>query len=196
MDAPIYEREIFEGLFGTDNDVDKQEVLVSSLKNTFYSKMLTAKKQLKECAQPYYVVESRKVQWYMYLILILLAIGLTLIGLFFWGILAAVALVVSCVGLIFLNGFMIKKNAKGNRILSELKGFKRFIKVAEENKLKMLLREDPHYFESTMGYALAFGMFAQWAKKFNALNLSPPEWYTSTGKIGMANFSKSFSSSM
>lgn len=196
MDAPIYEREIFEGLFGTDNDVDKQEVLVSSLKNTFYSKMLTAKKQLKECAQPYYVVESRKVQWYMYLILILLAIGLTLIGLFFWGILAAVALVLSCVVLIYLNGFMIKKNAKGNRVLSELKGFRRFIKVAEENKLKMLLQDNPHYFEHTMGYALAFGMFTQWAKKFTALNIAPPDWYSTTGNMGMAHFSKSFSGAM
>ncbi|HUH46535.1 MAG TPA: DUF2207 domain-containing protein, partial [Arenibacter sp.] len=196
MDAPIYEREIFEGLFGVSGDTDNPEVLVSSLKNTFYTKMSTAKKQLIECAQPYYVGESRKVQWAMYLILILLAIGLTLIGLFFWGLLAAIALVISCVGLIFLNRFMVKKNAKGNQILSELKGFRRFIKVAEENKLKMLLYDNPRYFESTMGYALAFGMFAQWAKKFDVLNLSPPEWYSSTGKIGMANFSKSFSSSM
>lgn len=196
VDAPIYEREIFNGLFGVSNDMDKSEVLVSSLKNTFYTKMSIAKKHLKEAAQPYYEGESRKVQWTMYFILIVLAIGLTLIGLFFWGPLAAVALVLSCVALIFVNRFMVKKNAKGNRILSQIKGFKRFIKVAEENKLKMLLREDSHYFENTMGYALAFGMFGQWAKKFTALNLPPPEWYSSTGKMGMGNFSKSFSGSM
>lgn len=196
MDAPIYEREIFDGLFGVSDETDKPEVLVSSLKNTFYTKMSTAKKHLKESAQPYYEGESRKVQWAMYLVLIVLAVGLTLIGLFFWGPLAAVALVLCCVALIFVNRFMVKKNAKGNRILSEIKGFRRFIKVAEENKLKMLLRDDPHYFETTMGYALAFGMFGQWAKKFNALDLSPPEWYSSTGKMGMGNFSKSFSSAM
>src|SRR5690606_15587180 len=167
MDAPIYEREIFDGLFGVSDETDKPEVLVSSLKNTFYTKMSTAKKHLKESAQPYYEGESRKVQWAMYLVLIVLAVGLTLIGLFFWGPLAAVALVLCCVALIFVNRFMVKKNAKGNRILSEIKGFRRFIKVAEENKLKMLLRDDPHYFETTMGYALAFGMFGQWAKKFN-----------------------------
>jgi len=196
LDAPTYERELFHGLFGAPTDTDRPEVLVSSLRNTFYVTMSAAKKQLKESAQPYYVGESRKVQWTMYLILFLLSIGLTLIGLFFWGILAAVALTVCCVALIFINRFMIKKNAKGNRILSELKGFRRFIKVAEENKLKMLLHDDPHYFENTMGYALAFGMFGQWAKKFTNLNLSQPDWYTSTGKMGMANFSKSFSSSM
>tara|TARA_R110001592_G_C13099060_1_gene744022 strand:- start:1249 stop:1632 length:384 start_codon:yes stop_codon:yes gene_type:complete len=90
---------------------------------------------------------------------------------------------------------MIKKNAVGNQLLSELKGFKRFIKVAEENKLKMLLKEDPGYFENTMGYALAFGLFEKWARKFEALNVQPPNWYTSTGNnaLTMHNFSRSFS---
>lgn len=196
LDAPDYEREMFEGIFGTSGDTDNPEILVSSLKNTFYTKMSTAKKQLRESAQRYYVEESRKIQWGLYLILIFLAIGLTLIGLFFWGPLAALALVFSCVCLIYLNKFMVRKNAKGNRILSELKGFKRFIKVAEENKLKMLLHDNPRYFETTMGYALAFGMFDQWAKKFDLLGQSPPQWYSATGRTGMANFSKSFSSSM
>jgi uncharacterized membrane protein len=90
---------------------------------------------------------------------------------------------------------MVKRNVRGNAILSELKGFRRFIKVAEENKLKMLLQEDPGYFETTMAYALAFGLFDKWAKKFDALNLAPPSWYASAspGNYNMHNFSKSFS---
>jgi uncharacterized membrane protein len=93
---------------------------------------------------------------------------------------------------------MIKKNAVGNQLFSELKGFKRFIKVAEENKLKMLLIDDPGYFENTMGYALAFGLFEKWARKFEALNVKPPDWYTSTGNnaLTMHNFSRSFSSTI
>ena len=92
---------------------------------------------------------------------------------------------------------MVKKNAKGNAAFSELKGFRNFIKIAEENKLKMLLHDSPSYFETTMGYALAFGLFDQWAKKFEALNLQPPSWYTSsTGAFTMHNFSRSFSDSI
>jgi uncharacterized membrane protein len=160
--------------------------------------MIKARSQLKESAQPYYEAESKKMQGIMYVALIALAIGLTLVGLFFWGPLAAVAIVVFCVILIFVNRFMVKKNAKGNELLSELKGFKRFIKVAEENRLKMLLKDDPHYFENTLGYALAFGLFDQWAKKFRDLNIPPPDWYTSTSSssLTMNQFSKSFSNAM
>ena len=62
----------------------------------------------------------------------------------------------------------------------------------------MLLKEDPTYFESTMSYALAFGLFDKWAKKFDSLHIPPPTWYTSTsGRLmTMNNFSQSFSSSI
>ena len=62
----------------------------------------------------------------------------------------------------------------------------------------MLLTDDPGYFESTMGYALAFGMFDKWAAKFNALNVPPPSWYntTTSQSLSMNNFSKSFSGVM
>ena len=225
--APEYEQEIFNGLFESANnanlvdgfqvdigekatefvnqilgkdkiDLKPGEVLVSSLKNSFYTKMNSALSTLKEKAQPYYEAKSKKVQGITWGVLIALAILLTFIGLFFWGPLAAVSIAITCVILILLNIYMIKKNAKGNQVLSELKGFKRFIKVAEENKLKMLLKDDPGYFENTMGYALAFGLFEKWAKKFDALNLPPPNWYTSAShnSLSMHNFSKSFASSM
>ncbi|MAB58187.1 MAG: hypothetical protein CL524_11635, partial [Aequorivita sp.] len=43
----------------------------------------------------------------------------------------------------------------------------------------------------------AFGLFESWAKKFEALNLQPPSWYTSsTGAFTMHNFSRSFSDSI
>jgi len=225
--ATEYEQEIFNGLFESDNnakgtdgfqvdigekatefvnqilgkdkiDLKPGEVLVSSLKNSFYTKMNSALSTLKEKAQPYYEAKSKKVQGITWGVLIGLAILLALIGLFFWGPLAAISIVITCVILIFINIYMIKKNAKGNQALSELKGFKQFIKVAEENKLKMLLKDDPGYFENTMGYALAFGLFEKWAKKFDALNLAPPNWYTSAShnNLTMHNFSKSFANSM
>jgi uncharacterized membrane protein YgcG len=196
--SPTYEKEIFIGLFGSGEHMDTTEILVSSLKDTFYTKMSSARSQLKQSAQPYYVVESKKVQTILYFGLVTMAIFLTAIALFVWGPLAAVAVVLTCVLLIILNGYMIKKNDIGNLVLSELKGFRQFIKVAEENKLKMLLKDDPNYFESTMGYALAFGLFEKWAKKFDDLNIPPPSWYTSTSSnaFTMHSFSKSFSKSM
>ena len=204
---PAYARELFGGLFGSDSIVatgreslafTQKEVLVSSLKNTFYTTMNSARSLLKENAQPYYIADSRKMQRIMLAIILLLGILGTIAGLFFWGLLAAFGIAV-CTGLLLaLNFYMVKKNAVGNTLLSELKGFKRFVKVAEENRLKMLLQEDPAYFEHTMGYALAFGLFEKWAKKFKDLNVPPPEWYRSatTGSYGMHNFSRAFSGTM
>ncbi len=210
LTSPAYARILFTGLFGSkamasdksaevdDPDAQLSEVLISSLKNTFYSKMNSARNLLKEQAQPYYVPESRKAQGIMLVILILLGISGTAAGLFYWGPLAAVAVAITTVILILLNFYMVKRNAIGNRLLSELKGFKRFIRVAEENRLKMLLNDDPSYFENTMGYALAFGLFEKWAKKFDALNVPPPGWYkTASGdNHSMRHFSRSFSGTM
>ncbi|SMP21392.1 Predicted membrane protein [Algoriphagus winogradskyi] len=192
-DAPLYQRQLFNGLFAS-----KTEVLVSSLKEKFYTTMSTANGSLKDAAQLYYVNKSRKIKNYTIIGLILLMFILVPVFLFFWGILAAIAMGVSGLFLLIMSQFLIKKNKEGTMILSELKGFKQFIKVAEENKLKMLLQEDPTYFETTMSYALAFGMFDKWAKKFEGLNLQPPTWYySSTGRMmTMNHFSKSFNNSI
>ena len=197
-EAVDYELKIYNGLFGNDQGKDAAEVLISSLKDTFYTTMSEAGSALKKRAQPYYVAESKRIQGITYAVLIVLAIVLSLIGLVYWGPLAAVVLAITCVLLIILNVYMVKKNNRGNRMLSELKGFKQFIKVAEENKLKILIKDDPGYFENTMGYALAFGMFDKWAKKFESLHLPPPQWYSSPlyNTSSMHNFSKSFSNSM
>lgn len=195
--APDYEQEIFNGLFGSESESGENDVLISSLKDTFYTKMSSAKVLLKEQAQIYYDRTARKMQtWSIVgiLILSLLLFGLFLIN---WDIFAALAVIPVAIFLLFMSAYMIKKNSKGNEMLSDLKGFKQFIKVAEENKLKMLLKDSPTYFETTMGYALAFGLFSQWAKKFEALNLEPPSWYASTtGAMTMNNFSHSFSDSI
>lgn len=192
-EAPSYQRQIFNGLF-----LNRTEILVSSLKEKFHSTMTTAKSSLKDAAQIYYVNQSNRVKNYTIIGTILITLILVPTFLFFWGILASIAMGVSCVVLLILSQYMIKKNKEGTEILSELKGFKQFIKVAEENKLKMLLKDDPSYFETTMSYALAFGMFDKWAKKFDGLNLEPPNWYhSSTGRaMSMNHFSKSFSNSI
>ena len=197
-DSPSYELKIFNGLFANNSSAQNEEVLVSSLKDTFYTTMASAAKLLKENAQSYYEAKSKKVQTITYVVLMLLTILLTFVSLTFWGLIAAIVSFVSCVILLFVNFYMIKKNAVGNQLMSELKGFKRFIKVAEENKIKMLLKDDPGYFENTMGYALAFGLFEKWARKFEALNVKPPNWYTSTGNnaLTMHNFSRSFSNTI
>ena len=197
-DAPSYERTIFDGLFGSTINPGMTEVLISSLKDKFYTSMSSARGSLKDVAQPYYELGSKRVRNITYVVLVLLVLILAPTLLFVWGIIAMVAYIILTLFLIIMNKHMIKKNAKGNAALSELKGFRQFIKVAELNKLKMLITEDPHYFETTMGYALAFGLFDKWASKFDALNIPPPNWYASSSNVPltMNSFSNSFANTM
>lgn len=195
-DSPDYEEQIFRGLFGTE-DVPGVEVLISSLKDSFYTTMSSAKEKLKDKAQVYYDPKARKVKNYVTIGFLLGNVLLFFVFLFTWGLIAAIAVVPVTIFLMIMTTYLVKKNAIGNRVLSDLKGFKQFIKVAEQNKLKMLLQDSPNYFETTMAYAVAFGLFDQWAKKFESLNLQPPSWYTSsTGAFTMHNFANSFSGAM
>ena len=191
--APAYERTVFNGLF----PAGETEVLVSSLKDKFYTTMNRAKAELKKAAQTYYDPKARRVYGFTAGGLVLLLLIIAPAFFYFWGWVAALSGVGLCILLLVLNGYMIKKNPKGTRLLSELKGFKAFIRTAEENRLRMLLAESPNYFESTMAYALAFGYLEKWAGKFEQLNVPPPRWYhTAGGYHSMQHFSKSFSSTI
>lgn len=197
VDSPEYEKEIFNGLFGDFYETETKEVLISSLENSFYTTMQNAKEVLKEKAQIYYVAEAKKMQTKVIFGILIIGILFFFMFLNFWGLWAAIAVIPIVIFLLIMSIYMVKKNAIGNTVFSELKGFKQFIKVAEEHKLKMLLQDSPTYFESTMSYALAFGLFDKWAKKFETLDLQPPSWYSSSaGIVTMHNFSNSFSNSI
>src|SRR5690625_6815386 len=88
-----------------------------------------------------------------------------------------------------------KRNEESSRGYSELKCFRQFVQLAETNRIKALIESDPDYFEKTMSYALTFGLLKQWAKKFEALDIQPNEWYSSphiTGPLNINYFSNLF----
>ena len=90
------------------------------------------------------------------------------------------------------------KNQQGKSIMPELLGFYKFIKVAEVDRIKALLKEDPYYFEKTMPYAVAFTLLKEWSAKFDGLIQNAPDWYgSSTGtQFRFHIFASSFNSSM
>lgn len=192
--AAAYERKMFTNLFRGSRDV----VLISSLKDSFYTTMGEAKELLKKEAQPYYLPKSKAVKKIVSGVVVVLLFLLSAIVLYVWGLLAAGLVAFTCIFLLLLNFFMIKKNTKGNEALAHLKGFRQFVKLAEAKRLGVLLNEDPHYFENTMAYALAFGYFDKWTSKFKGLDVKPPDWYytTSNRPFSMHSFSNSFDSAM
>jgi uncharacterized membrane protein YgcG len=172
--AGPYEKIIFDGLFA-DNDT----VLISSLENSFYEYLQSAKLSLKTHLNNmgvYYPV-SMKMQITTAIISVLLAFAGIGLGIIFQSFAIGIGLgLTSIVGLFFAN-YMLKKNERGVHLYQQVLGFKMFIKAAEKDKIERLLKEDPEYFEKTLPYAMVFGYAKQWSKKFDGLLLEPPKWY-------------------
>lgn len=198
----LFTQEVNDDTSEPSNDIDSNginAVLVSELKDKFYTQMNKAKKQLAKEARVYYERKSnQKMNNFLFALFIIAAIMTWLMFVFF-GTLAAVVNI-----LVFIVMFLIgvnskKRNEVGTEVYSELKGFRQFVKLAETNRIKALLESDPDYFEKTMSYALTFGLLKQWAGKFEALDVKPPDWYSSpyiTGPITMNSFANSLNDNL
>lgn len=115
-------------------------------------------------------------------------------GLFFGGIPAAILLSeancsfqlspVVCLGIagiiisIICRKQISKKNKRGQAVMSELVGLKKFLEVAEKRRLESLVEENPSYFYDILPYAYILGVSDKWIKKFESIMNTNPDWYT------------------
>lgn len=198
VSAPEYQQIIFNSLF----NIWGNHVLISTLRNNFYIPMNQAKNCLERQAQSYYEPSGKKAMKITMVAAIIAAVLLCALFLFAVGPIAAIISTLVCVFIALMSFYLQKKNSKGNALFGELKGFRHFIKMAELSRIKSLIIQDPDYFETTMSYALAFGLLDKWAKKFDALDvdIKAPAWYHShnsgASMARMSLFSKSFTHSM
>ncbi len=81
--------------------------------------------------------------------------------------------------MVLLTGFMKKRTSYGNEMLGKVLGFKEFIRVAEEDKLKMLQEQDPMYFYNVLPFAYAFGLTNIWNDHFKNIEIPECRYYTS-----------------
>ena len=56
-------------------------------------------------------------------------------------------------------------NQAGINVIEQVKGFKKYLLAVDDAKLKVVLQEDPLYFEKTLPYAIALGVGDSWAAK-------------------------------
>ena len=61
--------------------------------------------------------------------------------------------------------------------LGKIRGYKRFLQLAEKERMEMLAEQDPNYFYKNLAFAFALGVTAVYAKHFAALAKEPPTWY-------------------
>lgn len=73
-------------------------------------------------------------------------------------------------------------------LLSQLLGFKEFLKTAEKDRLETLLEEDPEYFYHILPYAQVLHVSDIWEKKFQDITMPPPSWYDSRDVYSYTHF--------
>lgn len=64
-------------------------------------------------------------------------------------------------------------------MLGKIRGYKRFLQVAEKDRMEMLAEQDPNYYYKNLAFAFALGVTAVYAKRFADLAKEPPKWYDS-----------------
>lgn len=197
-DAPEYQKDFFNKLFEgvekdktTPNAVYLQDTKLRSRIAGVYMNIF--QKIFKE-AKKFYDIDARKKMRKASCLSLIFSFGVGAVFIWFYGFFAALF------GFLILFIFGVtgwlkrKRNERGDRLMSELKGFYNFIKMAEADRIKVLLEQDPYYFETTMPFAMAFGMLNEWAARFNDLETSPPSWYKSAQPHSSSGVANVFSS--
>ena len=116
----------------------------------------------------------------------------------------AIAHVVSGVFVGIWSWFMPARTAEGVRIKEHLEGFKRYLDVAEKDRLAFHNSPRPGVgapalnaksFDAYLPYAMAFGVEKAWAKQFEGMHTEQPSWYTGTnGAFSVGAFTSDMSS--
>ncbi|MGV3616983.1 MAG: DUF2207 domain-containing protein [Fimbriimonas sp.] len=78
-------------------------------------------------------------------------------------------------------GTMGNLNQEGTRIRTHVRGLREFIRRADQDELRHMSRTMPAQalYERLLPFAVAFGFIEQWAKAFEGMELSTPEWFDS-----------------
>ena len=70
-----------------------------------------------------------------------------------------------------------RKTDEYAQLLGRIRGYRRFLNVAEKERMEMLAEQDPDYFYKNLAYAFALGVTAVYASRFASLATRPPQWY-------------------
>jgi uncharacterized membrane protein len=74
-----------------------------------------------------------------------------------------------------------KRTEEGTRVLEHILGLEEYIKIAEKDRLQF--QEKEYIFFEILPYAIALGLATVWAKAFEGLITTNPDWYTSNNGV-------------
>lgn len=82
--------------------------------------------------------------------------------------------------LLLVSIFMHKRTPQANRWLGQILGLREFIMTCEKERLEYLVHDQPNMFFHILPYAYVLGVSDVWAKKFESMVITQPQWYHST----------------
>ena len=193
-----FQKKLMIGLFGYDSE----EILLSQLKDKFFPYLEQVRNQVYEglVLKGYFEKNPKKVRA-LWLVagLIFIVLGFPLVNSF--GVIGIVSAAISGFMIIGFSFLMPKKTLKGVYAKEHILGLKRYLTVAEKERLKFhnAPEKKPETFESLLPFAMVLGVEQAWAKQFVGIYNSPPSWYEGPrgtfNAIIFANALNSFGSS-
>lgn len=72
--------------------------------------------------------------------------------------------------------FLLRHNKAYIDELNPLLGFREFIRLAEKERLELLLEQDPEFYYHILPYAQVLGVSDIWEEKFKDIKMDPPVW--------------------
>lgn len=92
--------------------------------------------------------------------------------------------------------YLPKRTPYGNELLGKIKGFKKFLRTVEKEKLEAMVMQDPAYFYNILPYSYVLGVSNKWIKKFESISMQAPSWYDSVDAFDMITFGSFMNSTM
>ena len=181
-----FDKELLSALFASE-----REKMLSDLKDKFYTHIAPLKKKLYEEAldKKYFAQNPGTVRGTYIALGILIPTVIIFIAAFI-----STAVVPAVISSIIILPFAIwfglsmpRRSAEGAEALRRVLGFRLFINTAERYREKF--NEDHNIFSRLLPYAMVFGLTQKWAKAFDGLKVTPPDWYAGQSAFNAIYFS-------
>ncbi len=186
-----YERTVLQGLFASGSPV-----MLSQLKNKFYTYLKDAKQELYlDAMERRYFIQRPDLAraWWAAGGIGVMAIGL--VGMVFLGSqlaagLISVPLIPAGLLLTLLARWMPKRTARGREGLRRALGFRQYVATAEKDRQR--LNEATNLFAEYLPYAIVFHCVDKWARAFQGLDVAEATrtWYTGGSPFMATQFSR------
>lgn len=176
------EQELYKSLFAES----KELVKISDLKNEFYKDWEKVKKVTYESVVElgYFPRNPSTVRTAVVVLGLIAGGGASWLSATVFGPIGVVSTIISGLLVVIFGLIMPVKTIKGVLTREHILGLKRYISIAEKERIKFhnAPEKNPELFDRLLPFAMMLGVEKQWAAQFKDIYTRPPSWYE--GPVG------------